>query len=372
MADWLTDWLRRKIDSRSIRPTTAVAYRGHVENYLIPHLGHLPLAALRPQDVTQMLIAVRDEHDRRRADAITANAADACKVVGQMTPARKGGGPPIRSPRRCVAVPRPFGPATAQRVRATLRSALSAAYRAGLAPRNVAALADVAQARRPKVAVWQPHELGRFLDAIVNEPLYALFHLAAFAGLRRGELCGLRWRDVDLRAQLIEVAAQRTTAAHTVVAAVPKTDNVDSRVDIDARTAAVLHRHRRTQIAQRLVTGPGWRESGLVFTAADGRGLHPDYVSKYFQTLIARHGLPKITLHGLRHVAASLQIAAGIDIAVVSKRLRHSSIKITSDTYVHLIGTIGRQAAEAAAALVPLQRSLPVIPGRDIPVDGVG
>src|SRR6266498_1882359 len=73
------------------------------------------------------------------------------------------------------------------------------------------------------------------------------------------------------------------------------------------------------------------------------------------EKLVARHGLPTISLHKLRYLPASLQIAAGVDTAIVSKRLRHSSIKITNDTYGHMIGTIGRQAAEAAAALVPLQ-----------------
>ena len=101
--------------------------------------------------------------------------------------------------------------------------------------------------------------------------------------------------------------------------------------------------------------GPARQDTGLVFTREDGTGQHPDFVTYRFEKLVARHGLPRLSLHKLRHLAASLQLTAGVDIAIVSNRLRHSSTKITNDTYGHMIGTIGRQAAEAAAALVPLR-----------------
>ncbi len=134
----------------------------------------------------------------------------------------------------------------------------------------------------------------------------------------------------------------------------------DRRVGIDRRhrrghRRGPLKAWRKQQREERLAWGPAWQDTGLVFTREDGTGYHPDFVTYRFEKLVAHHGLPRISLHKLRHLAASLQIAAGVDIAIVSKRLRHSSIKITNDTYGHMIGTIGRQAAEAAAALVPLQ-----------------
>ena len=101
--------------------------------------------------------------------------------------------------------------------------------------------------------------------------------------------------------------------------------------------------------------GPAWIDTGLVFTSEDGQGWHPDYVTKRFSALVRNHGLPPVSLHSPRH-AASLMLAAGTDIAVVSKRTRHSTIRLTSDTYGHLVGGVSRQVAEAAAALVPRQR----------------
>jgi integrase len=335
---WLTEWLDGKVSAESIRATTEAGYRGHIDNYLIPYLGNLRLIDLRPHHVTKMLMEIRKEHDKRITEA---------KATNDHLPQKA----------KRVPIPRPFSPATAQRVRATLRSALNAALRAGEVSRNVAALAEVPSAKRPRVKIWDPEQLATFLDAIAaeGERLYPMLHLAAFAGLRRGELCGLRWQDVDLDARLVDVAWQRTTARHAVVESTPKTEGSESVVDIDQGTAEVLRAWRKQHREERLAAGPAWHDTDLVFTREDGSGWHPDYVTHRFGKLVARHRLPKISLHKLRHLAASLQIAAGVDIAIVSKRLRHSSIKITNDTYGHLIGTVGRDAAEAAAALVPLR-----------------
>jgi len=351
---WLTEWLDGKVGAESIRATTEAGYRSHVDNYLIPYLGNLRLIDLRPHHVTKMLIEIRREHDERIAEAKETNER-LQKVADEVNATRKGKRP-IKAKR--VPVPRPFSAATAQRVRATLRSALNAALRAGEVSRNVAALAEVPSAKRPRVKIWDPEQLAVFLDAVAaeGERLYPMLHLAAFAGLRRGELCGLRWQDVDLDAGLVDVAWQRTTARHSVVESTPKTEGSESVVDIDQGTTEVLRLWRKQQREERLAAGPAWQDTGLVFTREDGSGWHPDYITYRFGWLVARHGLPRITLHKLRHLAASLQIAAGVDIGIVSKRLRHSSIKITNDTYGHLIGSVGRQAAEAAAALVPLRK----------------
>ena len=112
------------------------------------------------------------------------------------------------------------------------------------------------------------------------------------------------------------------------------------------------------QASERLAWGPSYENrDDLVFTRENGAPLDPDQVYKRFVRLVGRSGLPMIPLHHLRHVSASLQLAAGVDIAVVSKRLGHSKIDLTSDTYGHLIGAAGKNAAEAAAALVPRRQA---------------
>jgi Phage integrase family len=230
--------------------------------------------------------------------------------------------------------------------------------RAGEVGRNVAELAEWPRYRRPRVRPWQPAAFAAFLDQIDRERLAPLFHLAGHAGLRRGELCGLRWQDLDLDARVLVVRQQVVQVGHRVVVGKPKTASGEDRpVDLDAGTVGVLRGWRRRQAAERLRAGPAWRDSGLVFTRPDGSGWHPQQVTKRFRQLATAAGLPGCRLHDLRHLSASLQLAAGVDIAVVSKRLGHSALSFTCDTYCHLIGKAGRQAADKTAVLVARSRT---------------
>jgi integrase len=255
-----------------------------------------------------------------------------------------------------VAVPRPFGASSAQRLRATLRTALTAAMIHGEVPRNVAAgrAVKIRGGERPKIHVWEPEQLRDFLTAIEPNRLYPLVYLAAFAGLRRGELCGLSWDDVDLDHARLVVRFQHTSVNYKVLRGKPKTrESEDAAVDLDASTVAVLRAWQTRQRKEKLAWGPAWTNpDNLIFTREDGSGWHPDTVTRTFERLVRRSRVPRTRLHDLRHLAGSLQIAAGVDIAIVSKRLRHSTIKLTSDTYGHLIGNAGRNAAEAAHELV--------------------
>jgi integrase len=140
-------------------------------------------------------------------------------------------------------------------------------------------------------------------------------------------------------------SAKPTTVGHAPAA-----------VDLDTATVALLRSYRTRQSQHRLRLGAAWRAGDLVFVRADGLPWRPDYVSREFDRLVGVYGLPRITLHGLRHTSASLQIAGGVPIEVVSKRLRHAHSGITSSIYAHLVGDAGSQAADAVAALVDQHR----------------
>jgi integrase len=122
---------------------------------------------------------------------------------------------------------------------------------------------------------------------------------------------------------------------------------------MDTATVSALAEHRRRQLKDQLVWGEAWKSTGLVFTREDGSSLHPDLMTRRFERLARRAGLPPIRLHDLRHGAATLALAAGVDMKVISVMLGHSSISITADTYTSVLPQLGHPAAEAAAALVP-------------------
>jgi integrase len=331
VGEFLDHWLTDKV-AAGLRPTTERSYRQHIRDHLTPQLGNLRLRDLRPNHVAALL-----------------------RTVAQGQPGK----------------PAP-GPASVRRVHATLRSALTSAHRQQLVAFNAAANLDLPTAARPKVRPWEPAELGRFLDSIGGNRLAPLFELIAATGLRRGEACGLRWSDVDLgrgvvvvRQQLVQVTVDEHMPKCTCCGEVhkglmigpPKTKAGESRaVELDGGTIGVLLAHRLAQDAERLEWGRAYTDHGLVFARENGSPLPLDHVTKRFHELAVAAGLRPIRLHGLRHGAASLMLAAGVDLALVSKRLGHSSISITSDTYSHLLEGVGREAAERAAALVPRNR----------------
>ena len=203
------------------------------------------------------------------------------------------------------------------------------------------------------MAVWNAEQTGAFLDHAAADRLYALYHRVAFRGLRRGEAVGLPWVDVDLDGALLTVSQQIVQVGWATEEEAPKTSSGVRSVALDAETVAVLRAQRILQSAERLRCGPAWTDTGLVFTREDGRAVHPDFVTRHFERLVRAADLPPIRLHDLRHGAATLALAGGANLKVVSEMLGHSSITITADTYTSVLPQIARAAAEATIALVP-------------------
>jgi integrase len=192
--------------------------------------------------------------------------------------------------------------------------------------------------------------------------------------VRRGELCGISWDDVDLKAGRIVVRWQITGTDYQRARAAeragrpgryrskPKTQAGEDRVvDLDAASIKVLKTWRKAQMAERLAWGTAYMdpvdEDGtpyrLVFTREDGTPLDPADVYGEFVRLVRDAGLAHLKLHGLRHMNISLQLDAGVSETIIAMRVGHTSPALIRSTYGHLIGTVGQRAAEATAALVP-------------------
>lgn len=319
VGQYLVAWIDRQESTEAIRPATVALYRFYIVNDLVPALGTLRLGELRHTHVQAMLT--------------------------RLTAAGRGA-------------------TTVRRVHATLRSALTSARKGRLVTSNVATDVDLPRVRPAEVQPWSGDELGAFLDAVGTHRLSALFEVLAFTGLRRGEACGLRWRDVDLDNGVLTIRTQLVEVNGTVVEGKPKTRSGQRTAEIGPDTAAALRAHRARQAVERLAIGAAYTATDRVFVREDGVDLFPSYVTKLFGKLIvssAKDGGPilrPVRLHDLRHGAASLMLASGVPLVVVSKRLGHSSVAITADVYSHLLPGVGRAAAEATEAAVPRRRAL--------------
>ncbi|MDQ3700004.1 MAG: site-specific integrase [Chloroflexota bacterium] len=196
--------------------------------------------------------------------------------------------------------------------------------------------------------VWHPGEVRRFVKQLENERLRALYVLALGTGLRRGELLGLRWIDLDLETCRLKVRQALVLAGWTPTLETPKTRNSRRTVALDDTTVAALRRHRREQAEERLARGAAYdmRELVLVFARDDGSPLNPTAVTKAFPLLAKTAGVPRVRFHDLRHTYATLALSAGVPLLVVSRTLGHATIAETANTYSHVLDT--DQAAGAA------------------------
>jgi integrase len=338
----VAEWLRRWLSDHSAAPSTVAGYADHVRRYLDPLLGHLLLTELSIAHVEEMFAVITREHQQ--------------------------------AGRRLSA-------ATLARIRATIRAALNVALRQGLIEDNPASLVALPPTRRPRAVVWTPARMqhwrktgerpavavwtsaqtAEFLDAIRSHRLYAAFHLIALRGLRRGEAVGLRWCDTDLDEGTAVICRQLQPRDGRLTVCPPKTAHSTRTIALDRTTVAALRAHRSRHQAEAGAYGAKYRDSGYVFTNHNGDPMSPGWLTHIFQRLIAETGMPPIRLHDLRHGAATLALAAGVELRVVQEMLGHSSIVLTADTYTSVLPEVAHTAAEKTAAY--LLQTAGVVPG---------
>jgi integrase len=308
----LEEWLPDNQPPR-LRPSSFANYRIYTRTHVVPRLGDIELQRLTPSNLNAFYRTL-------------------------LTDARRDG--------------QGLAPKTVRNIHAMLHRALRDAVRLGYLVRNVADAVTPPRGPSPEMQVWTPEELRTFLTHARQDRLYALWLLVATTGMRRAELAGLRWVDVDLDEGRASPRRPRVVVNYAVEVSEPKTAKGRRSVALDALTVAALREHKERQAEDQAEVGPGWQDSGLVFTRPDGAPIHPDLISDWFERLAREAGLPKIRLHDVRHSYASAALAAGIPAKIVSERLGHATIQITLDTYSHVLPGLDAQAAETVARLI--------------------
>ncbi|RBM16837.1 site-specific integrase [Streptomyces sp. PT12] len=296
LAEWLPYWLEHIVGPRR-RLSTYDKYEAHIRRYLVPMLGTRRLESLGVADVRRFL---------------------------------------ARLEKRTTA-------ATAKEAHRVLRSALTAACREELISRNVASLVEPPRPKSRELAPWTLDETLTFLAAARKDPLYAAFMLAITLGLRRGEIVGLRWSDVDVDNRVLHVRQQTQRRRGRLYDDDPK-GRRQRAVPLPAMCVAPLRWQRMRQTAIRKQAGKEWVGGDYVFTTRTGRPVEPRNVYRSFTRVAASAGLRVIRLHDARHGCATLLTAAGVAPRVVMEILGHSQIGITMDVYTHVVQDTQREA----------------------------
>jgi len=301
-----------------LRPSTWAGYDANVRLHIVPRLGRVPLRHLRPDHVERMYtdLSVEGNHARR-------GGLDAKTIL---------------------------------EIHQVLRRSLDDAVRRGMIVSNPARVAH-APRRRPlgsSVAkAWNAHQLREFLDHAADHRLHAALWVSANTGIRRGELAGLHWGDIDFDERRLSVNRSIVSVGYELIESRGKTRTSRRCIDLDSTTVQVLRDWSDRRGAEAQGCDSSDRDA-YVFARPDGSPTHPQLISDAFRRLVKGSGLPRIRLHDIRHTHATLLLKAGVPIKVVSERLGHSTPAFTMATYQHILPGMQRDAADTFATLLEL------------------
>ncbi len=333
VAEYMTYWLEH-VAEPNIRRTTYATYEGDVRLHIVPGIGKRKLKTLQAAHIRTWLTQLRT----------------VCQCCAQ-------GKDTARKTPRCCAMDQPtccndtLSSSSIRHILRVLRAALQDAVEEELLNRNVARLVQLRVTDDCKVRSFTRTEALRFLQTAEKHRLYALWAVALAMGLRRGEALGLAWADVDLEEGRLTIRrALHRVDGHLELDQV-KTDASVAVLPIPAPLVTILRGHRKRQFEERFAAGSQWRDTGLVFTTAVGGFIEPRNVNRMFHRLCEIANVPQLRVHDLRHSCATLLFTMGVQTATVQRILRHSSITVTTGTYVEVIEAVQRDALDSMGSL---------------------
>ncbi|HXH09528.1 MAG TPA: site-specific integrase [Alphaproteobacteria bacterium] len=313
---WLDRWLQEYQRPR-LRPISYDSYEMLIRVHLKPALGHLALKDLRPDQVQHL-------YTRKREDGLSAR--------------------------------------TIRYIHTVLHAALKQALKNGLVVRNVSEATTLPTGKTRAMQPWTIDDVRRFLAAAQDDRLYAAWLVAIGTGMRRGELLGLRWQDLDLEAgvlqvrqELIRVATHDATGSDRktrLIVQAPKTEQSRRTIPIPADIVEALKHHKARQAEERLLMGAAYEDHGLVFCQANGQPIDPRNFTRHFERMVKLAGVPRIRFHDLRHTFATVLLELGEAPKTVQTLLGHTKISTTLDIYSHVSLDLEKRAAARLGAVL--------------------
>ncbi len=312
--EWILKWLEFK--KNNLSPTTYNEYVSIAELRVIPRLGKVKLKDLKPMHIQMFYFELQNDRRVQTKDGY---------VKGDK-------------------------PLSASRIRyhhALINGALQAAVKLKILEENPAASIELPKVRKKQVRILSRQELATLFEDLKKTPHYAVVLFTLSTGMRRGEVFGLRWRDVDLDKGIVTINQTLIYTPQTGCVFKDNTKNDKTRtVVIPPLIIELLKKHKVEQAKQKLQMGPNYTDFDLVFCRPDGKPRHPDSISRWFSRYAKRKGFEEVTFHKLRHTHVSYLMEQGIIIKAVQERVGHSSSRVTMDIYGHLVPGYQEQMRE--------------------------
>ena len=321
LKQFLEQWLESSV-RQSVRPATFVSYAQQVRIHISPALGHLLLSKLTPLHIQNYLNERLESGNKRPS--------------GKGTESEKRG----------------LSPTTARYHLILLKKALTQALRWGLVSRNVAQSVSPPKLKKFVVQPITEQQAQSFFEAIRGDRLEAFFTLSLGLGLRKGEILGLQWSSVDLKAGTLRVSKCLQRLGGEYVLLEPKSESSRRSFELPEPILVKIREHRARQLEERMRAGENWQESDLVFSSKFGGPINPRSINRRLDVLLTKAGLPHCRQHDLRHYFASLLLSQGVSLKVISELLGHSSIIITANLYTHVLPSVKKEALDVVGSML--------------------
>lgn len=302
--DHLNDWYRSKKNSISVQ--TANTYEAYLRNRIIPYLGHVQMSQLTPILLQNYVNELKEE----------GLASSSIKKVYNI-----------------------------------IKGALDYAVNMELLPSNPIKKLQLPKDRKKEMTVWEVPEIKSFEKRASLDRLYPAFYLAITTGMRRGEILGLRWKDVDLEKGMLYVRQTLSKDGKQFLKGAKSEASIRS-IKLSNDTIVLLRKQKMVVAKEKLRCGADYVDNDLIICTAKGTPINPENLKRTFQRLIKEANVPSIRFHDLRHTHATMLLASGINAKVISERLGHSNIKTTLDIYSHVLPSMQEEAANQIDTLL--------------------
>lgn len=307
LAKYMEQWLAHM--RHRIRATTFDRYEGVTKNHIIRVLGKTQLGKLKPLQIQTFEAKLLQSGHMRKRGGLSAQ--------------------------------------TVLHIHRVLSEALGQAVRWQMIAVNPALAVQPPRAKRPELTIPDAQTVERIVTTAAETTIYIAVLLAASTGMRRGEILGLRWTEVDLEQGLVRVVRTYQRSRRGLEFVDPKTDRARRTIALPAFAVEALRHHHSEQGARKLRAGAAWHDFNLVVELGDGRPVDPSEFSRKFATIVKKTGAGRVRLHDMRHAFATMLLNSGVHPKIASEALGHSTVGITLDTYSHVLPNMQAKAAAA-------------------------